>query len=272
MGQMNDQALALGGVFLQLPELRGATIVQDQSTQHGSGEKVHHAQQPKPSPAENVRSLEGHNARANDYHNAAPDDVPHKAGSDDRGSHRESDHHGHHSIGQESDHEDRSASVNEHHTSGSDNVATAGGHQSGADEPDVLICEGPQGHTVHHVVHTCHSWSVAILCVFAAELLLKIWVIPGFLQDPFHKLDCAVVFLSLLLDTVVMWLIDQMKKDQAARDKSRREIDLVAALLLLSRAWRVVRIVHGLYEFGNKESEVKHKLGKAGSDLGEEKA
>lgn len=161
------------------------------------------------------------------------------------------------------------ASVTEHQASFHVPAATGESHSHGT---PVLVCEGPEGHEVHHIVHTCHFWSVAILCIFTAELALKIWVIPGFLEDPFHQLDCFVVILSLLVDTLVMWLIESMKEDdEEAMDKGQRELDIVAGLLLVSRLWRVVRIVHGLYEFSSKEEEVKEKIREhmSGTHLGE---
>lgn len=120
---------------------------------------------------------------------------------------------------------------------------------------DVLVCEGRESHRVEHLVHTCHLCSIAILVVFCVELLLKLWLVPGFLYNGWHVLDIVVVFSSLLVDTVVMWYIASME-DSASH---REEADVVAILLMLSRTWRVVRIIHGLYEFEEKREELKEQ-------------
>lgn len=134
-------------------------------------------------------------------------------------------------------------------------------HDEGHSEhPEVLVCEGHHGHTVHHIVHTCHFWSVVILCIFAVELILKIWAIPNFLADPWHKLDCAVVFFSLLTDTLVMWLIESMKSTDKEKEEREGTMYTLMALVLLSRCWRIVRIIHGLYEFEEKRVEVAHEF------------
>lgn len=123
--------------------------------------------------------------------------------------------------------------------------------------PRVLVCESKDSHRVHHIMHTCHFWSIAILLFFAVELLLKLWAFPGFLDDPFHRLDMFVVFSSLLIDTLVIWYI-QTLKEEGTEDAAHKQqqADLISGLLLITRFWRVVRIAHGLYEFQEKKHEI----------------
>lgn len=107
----------------------------------------------------------------------------------------------------------------------------------------VLECYGPHHHVVHELEHHAHLGSVAILVVFAIELVLKIWVIDGWIKDCFHKLDVFVVFVSLTIDTVVLSYLDSMMDKNAAA-----QADFVVLVLLFVRFWRVVRIVHGFVE------------------------
>jgi len=123
---------------------------------------------------------------------------------------------------------------------------SAGGH--GEKMPDVMVCEGPEGHTVHHMAHTCHFWSIVILCIFSVELVVKLWAIPGFWHHFLHKMDIVVVFSSLFIDTVVIWYIEQ-ESSVRKRKAHKSEVDVVTGLMMLARVWRVVRIVHGLYEY-----------------------
>jgi len=155
------------------------------------------------------------------------------------------------------------AEVHEHEQAGSGGHQHEGSHDHDAghsDPPDVLVCEGHHGHTVHYIVHTCHFWSIVILCIFAVELILKTWSIPNFLADPWHKLDCAVVFLSLVTDTLVVYLIENMKSTEREKEEREGTMYTLIALVLLSRCWRIVRIVHGLYEFEEKRMEVAHEF------------
>lgn len=139
-----------------------------------------------------------------------------------------------------------------------------GGHHSLPEE--VRVCETPEGHTAHHILHTCHTWSIIILCIFLVEIVLKIWVIPNYLANPFHKLDTAVVVLSLLVDTVVMWYIEnERQKAHAAgggeaadadSNQKKKQAEIIQGLLIMSRIWRVVRIAHGLFEQHHKQQEL----------------
>lgn len=117
--------------------------------------------------------------------------------------------------------------------------------------PDVLVCEGFGSHRVQHLLHTCHSFSIAILCIFSVELLMKLWAIPGFADNPWHRLDMVVVFLSLFVDTAVMAYIES----HPVSHRQREQIDCLMVLLVFSRIWRIVRIAHGLYEFQEKNTE-----------------
>lgn len=122
-----------------------------------------------------------------------------------------------------------------------------GHHQHGAHHAGSVICEDRHGHNAHHISHTCHLWSVAILCAFAVEIVLKIWVNPReFFHNPFQILDAVIVFLSILVDTVVFNIISKYKG--AKGGLTLREVELVSMLLIFLRFWRIVRIVHGAFE------------------------
>eukprot|EP00929_Paragymnodinium_shiwhaense_P039444 TRINITY_DN206_c0_g1_i1.p1 TRINITY_DN206_c0_g1~~TRINITY_DN206_c0_g1_i1.p1 ORF type:complete len:401 (+),score=67.08 TRINITY_DN206_c0_g1_i1:162-1364(+) len=135
-----------------------------------------------------------------------------------------------------------------------------------AAQPDVLVCEGAEWHTTEHLLHTCHFWSITILVIFMIEILLKIWCIPGYLDSAWHKLDCTVVTLSLIVDTVVIWYIEEQRKEDQASGMgaeanikaraNREQAELIQGLLVASRVWRIVRIVHGLSEHHRKSQEI----------------
>eukprot|EP00747_Dinoflagellata_sp_TGD_P206603 gnl/TRDRNA2_/TRDRNA2_80294_c0_seq1.p1 gnl/TRDRNA2_/TRDRNA2_80294_c0~~gnl/TRDRNA2_/TRDRNA2_80294_c0_seq1.p1 ORF type:complete len:416 (-),score=64.97 gnl/TRDRNA2_/TRDRNA2_80294_c0_seq1:223-1470(-) len=135
-----------------------------------------------------------------------------------------------------------------------------GGHPLGP--PGALVCEDRYGHEATHIVHQCHIWSIVILCIFVVELSIKLALNPKeFCGNPFHVLDLIVVVLSLVVDTVVMWYIsenfDTMKDNQA-------EIEVITALLIICRVWRVVRIVHGIFEIthnqAHKQEHIEHEI------------
>mmetsp|Transcript_98518 Transcript_98518/g.195416 ORF Transcript_98518/g.195416 Transcript_98518/m.195416 type:complete len:291 (-) Transcript_98518:89-961(-) len=128
-----------------------------------------------------------------------------------------------------------------------DSASLAHGHH--AEPNEVLQCDTREGHRAHHIAHTCHVLSIAILVFFVLELLLKLWVNPEHFMASFvHKLDLVVVVVSLIIDTVVIAYIEsQAEKGNIDKSKSG-DIQVVAGLLVISRSWRFVRIFHGFYE------------------------
>lgn len=93
--------------------------------------------------------------------------------------------------------------------------------------------------------------------IFLVEICLKIWAMPGWLADPMHKLDFAVVSLSLFVDVVVMWYLDEQSE---TGHKEREAAEIVALLLIICRFWRVVRIIHGFYEISHHHEHIKHQM------------
>lgn len=116
------------------------------------------------------------------------------------------------------------------------------------------------GHESHHLMHTAHQWSVVILCIFLVELLLKYWVNPEhFMGNFFHKLDLFIVTVSLIIDTAAMWYIETTVEEGGAKQKDREAVQIALGLLMLCRAWRVVRIFHGIFEQYHHFSEEAEK-------------
>jgi len=113
-------------------------------------------------------------------------------------------------------------------------------------EPDeVLQCDTREGHRAHHLTHTCHMLSIAILVFFMVEILLKLWVNPEHFMASFvHKLDLVVISISLLIDVVI---IPYIESHDVYQEKAK-DFEIVAGLLILSRSWRFVRIFHGFFE------------------------
>lgn len=127
------------------------------------------------------------------------------------------------------------------------------GHGHGA---QALVCETKYGHTAHHIMHTCHTLSILILCVFLVELLLKLWISPKhFCADWLHLLDLFVVVTSLVIDIYISYLIEERR----AGSGEALEAATIATLLVILRLWRVVRIAHGFNEIRNMELERRHK-------------
>lgn len=129
-----------------------------------------------------------------------------------------------------------------------DNVdAIAHGHGHG--QNDVLMCETREGPRAHAIAHRCHIMSITILLAFLLEILLKFWVDPAhFLGHWFMILDAAVVVVSLLVDTLVLWLVAQ----NSTRDTS--SLNMIVVALLVVRMWRIVRIAHGLLGYAQKQT------------------
>lgn len=85
-------------------------------------------------------------------------------------------------------------------------------------------------HTAHEVLFAV---SVLILSIFAVELSLLIAALgSSFFRQPFYLLDAFVVSMSLVLELMLRRLADQIHE--------------LAGFLALARAWRFLRIGHGL--------------------------
>jgi len=96
-----------------------------------------------------------------------------------------------------------------------------------------------------------HWVTVAILILFAMELLLVIFAYGlHIFRKPFYLIDIVVVTGSLIFD-IVLWTLQQ-----------NYDYDFIAGfVLLLSRGWRVVRIVHGvIVGIEEKTKENKKRL------------
>jgi hypothetical protein len=224
-----------------------------------------------------------HNGHSHDDHNGHSHDDGHEGEHGSAGS-GHSEGHGHSEGGHGEDGHSEGGHSEDGHTAGGHGEEAAGeghhdsgnhhaghtveedahGHAGHATDgahgavvyPPVLVCDGLNGHHTHHVGHFCHFWSVAILAIFLIEICLKIWAMPGWLGDPMHKLDFAVVSLSLFVDVVVMWYLAEQETETGHQEREAAEI--VALLLIICRFWRVVRIVHGFYEISNEFGHVKH--------------
>jgi len=131
----------------------------------------------------------------------------------------------------------------------------------GEEEEEMLTCDTRHGEEAEHIMHTCHFWSIVILLVFSVELSVKWWAVPGFMNSNLHRLDFFVVIVSLIIDVIVIPYVEEQalqkenEGDLHMRHQHAKEIDkemgtilMVTALLMISRCWRLVRIVHGLYE------------------------
>lgn len=102
-------------------------------------------------------------------------------------------------------------------------------------------------------MHTCHNFSIAILCVFLVELLLKYWVAPKeFCASKLELLDLFVVSISLIIDVYVSYLI-------STDGGGVVQLETVLVLIMILRIWRVVRIIHGFSEVYAIEMEREEK-------------
>lgn len=143
----------------------------------------------------------------------------------------------------------------------------ASGGGGGEHESGWLVCEDRDGHLASHIRHVCHHLSIAILCFFMVELSLKVWVNPqGFFEHPLYVLDLVVVTISLIVDTVVISLIERHKEDPNL--ESKKELaEVVVMLLTACRIWRIVRIVHALFEVGYEEYDRQQEKSEEMLDL-----
>lgn len=136
------------------------------------------------------------------------------------------------------------------------------GHEG---DENILACDTKHGHHAEHIMHTCHFWSIVILVIFTVELIIKGLVVPGYYKNPFHKLDCFVVIVSLIIDAIVLPYVEHQAREHATAEEIDKEKDtmlMVVALLVFSRFWRLVRIIHGLYEQYEAIAETAKEEGK----------
>eukprot|EP00747_Dinoflagellata_sp_TGD_P027194 gnl/TRDRNA2_/TRDRNA2_132456_c1_seq1.p1 gnl/TRDRNA2_/TRDRNA2_132456_c1~~gnl/TRDRNA2_/TRDRNA2_132456_c1_seq1.p1 ORF type:complete len:376 (-),score=73.76 gnl/TRDRNA2_/TRDRNA2_132456_c1_seq1:97-1224(-) len=178
-----------------------------------------------------------------------PEDEHHDGGHD----HEEKPHdHGHSAGGDHAEHhsdEEHEHHSDEHH-----------GHALGP--AGSLVCEDRYGHEATHLAHQLHMWSIAILCFFVIELSIKLALNPKeFCTNAWHVLDLVVVVLSLIIDVFVMWYIAE--NAETLRNK-KDEVEMIIVLLIICRIWRVVRIVHGIFEVAHEQhehqAELKHEM------------
>jgi len=96
--------------------------------------------------------------------------------------------------------------------------------------------------------HVLHLISLTILFIFAVEVSLLVVAFGiQFFKHFWYVLDFIVIFLSIILDLT-------LHTDEAE-------------LLLIIRAWRIVRILHGIYTYREIEHKEKEKLIKKLADL-----
>lgn len=111
--------------------------------------------------------------------------------------------------------------------------AAAAAPAHGAGHPDL--------HAWEEAEHIIHMASIAILCVFAAEIvLLCIGLGARFFQHPLYVLDAGIIGAALWLDLTVT-------------------VDQGGGLLILLRVWRLLRIVHGAFTVEHHETRRNEK-------------
>ena len=110
-----------------------------------------------------------------------------------------------------------------HHTSCL--VGEIGSFAAGCDDHDEIL------HLFHELLF---GLSTSILVFFEIELLLKIYILRTlFFKNVFLALDFFIVSISLGVDIGFHY--------------SSRLVAEIAGLLVIARAWRVIRVVHGVY-------------------------
>lgn len=126
-------------------------------------------------------------------------------------------------------------------------------HAGHAHHEAALVCETQHGPSSHEIVHRCHQASITILCIFLVEILGKLWVnFSEFIRSPLEMLDLTVVSVSLFVDVVIIPMVHD--------PNARGQVELVVALLIVCRAWRVVRIFHGAFAVVHSRVEQEEKL------------
>ncbi len=99
---------------------------------------------------------------------------------------------------------------------------------------------------VHNVHLALFGMSVAILCIFEVELLLKVFILKKeFFCHKLLVLDLVIVTTSIVLD-IVLHVLGSSYGD-------------LAALLAVVRVWRFVRVIHGILEVDKGHMEEKYK-------------
>eukprot|EP01120_Amphizonella_sp_Union-15-10_P013083 TRINITY_DN6013_c0_g1_i1.p1 TRINITY_DN6013_c0_g1~~TRINITY_DN6013_c0_g1_i1.p1 ORF type:complete len:221 (-),score=27.64 TRINITY_DN6013_c0_g1_i1:75-737(-) len=93
-------------------------------------------------------------------------------------------------------------------------------------------------HWMDYLSEVFHILSIAILCVFALELLLLLFALGfAFFRKLLYVLDIIVVSVSLVIDILLS--------------------DALSSLIILFRLWRLLRIVHGIYASIEEVSQEK---------------
>lgn len=108
-----------------------------------------------------------------------------------------------------------------------------------------LICDGPGSHSRHIRAHNLHQWSIAILTIFLIELLAKAWSgWEHFINSKLHVLDLTVVAVSLAVDLSLSSL-----QEAVNQHATRMELgaDILNFVLVAFRLWRVLRVMHGMF-------------------------
>lgn len=148
---------------------------------------------------------------------------------------------------------------------GSENAETEEEGHGEHEDSHTLVCEGPHGENRHHLSHTCHLGSVAILTVFLMELMAKAWVnFSKFVSSFFQLLDLAVVSISFIVDFVWPFVIGHLVKSASDHLLGESQSDAIKFLLLTVRLLRIVRVIHGGYGVLSKglayTKELKEKV------------
>lgn len=119
-----------------------------------------------------------------------------------------------------------------------------------------LICDHRKGETAEEIEEKAKLGSILILVIFEIELMIKIWINPqGFFSNKYHVLDLVVVSVSLFVDTLLFELAGHLSSWF-----SGSSLQILAAVLILSRVWRIVRIVHGIIEVMHAQKEEMDEL------------
>lgn len=139
-----------------------------------------------------------------------------------------------------------------------------GGHGEHA-PAEVLTCETKNGHTAHHIAHTCHLLSIVILCYFMTDLLIKMWLDPHeFFESLSECVDLLIVSVSLAIDVFLLCF------------KHSADLEWIPVILVCCRFWRIVRITHAAYEVVAIErkhwQDLSTKLAEAEAELAKLKA
>jgi len=128
------------------------------------------------------------------------------------------------------------------------------GHSRGHSK-EVLMCDTRRGPRANAIAHKCHAASIAILCFFLLEISLKCWLDPEkFYKNWFTVIDATVVVVSLLVDTVVIWIVQSFSSGHTW------QLTLIVAALLFVRMWRIIRIVHGLLGYMHEKQQQQEEV------------